>query len=1195
MRISSLRFKNLNSLAGTWTIDFKVPAYRSGLFAITGPTGAGKSTLLDALCLALYGATPRLGRISAANNEVLTRHKDDCLAEVVFEVNSGCYCARWWEKAKKKGGLNDPKQQLSKLNPDGTFEVLADKINDVREQIGQITGMDFEQFTRTMVLPQGGFAAFLQAKGPQRAELLERLTGAQIYSKLSIFVFERAKSERQGLSVLQERMAEVPVLDESGFQTLQDELLAIDRQERVFREDLTVLESQLDWYSRSDQCELLARETESLQKKLNDDMAVFKPKAERLAAALKAAELDDFWNHVQTCRGQWRDSQSRLEDVSVRLKEVEGEVQSTEVEAHDREKQLSLLQTERDQKTRLFAAVRSLDQNISALNGERQEKERDHRSAVSTRKKLEDEEKCRSEKEAEIRKRLTSVLSERDQGACDRPLLEDFSLIEKRADDWLSALSEAETMADDLSRMEKNIVELNDFHDNCLSTVERVSVQLKEAESALASLRQEAVAHQTEVELPTLLPSLEAKAEKWRECETERERLQVQLDEVKAGLPKLEEQLVLLQSAADAVSVKRQNVADELRLADLGPLRARLIDGKPCPLCGAVHHPFATEPQLPLELKPIESRLAAAEEALKTAQRRLDDGRERRAEAVARQENLGETLAMAREKSQLIAGETVSAFARVNCTLSSAAELAQALDSLKDRCLSIQRQTVALAQAEQCVDETGHQLENAQHAEAMARQRLESQRAMADAEKLDLERLNERIRTVRLTVSERLTAVGEETPDAAGLPALISELRKRRARLATLDDLSAAATDELHAASAALSTVRADLSAAREREQLFHGAIQKNLQQLSAVTDERTRLFGSSDPDVEQRLLDESFHHLQDLEQSARARHVKVQSDQAALSSALAELRSALERQGRECDDAEHQLLSRLTDLGFDNEDRWQNSRMPREECQSLQGEKEDLSRRSADLDSRRHQVEAARAALGKGPEKTRESLHQELDAVSEKLRNYTERGGALKEKLAAEAEARTRRSEIQHQADIQSDLVCRWDNLNGLIGSSKGDKFREYVHGLTLRSLIAQANRQLGQISGRYQLIQCPDDPMELSVVDLYQAGEIRSARNLSGGETFLVSLALALGLSDSSSRLHVDSLFLDEGFGSLDDDALETVLSCLSSLRGRGKLVGVISHVAALQERIDVRISVIPGANGQSRLVGPGCSGEI
>jgi len=126
--------------------------------------------------------------------------------------------------------------------------------------------------------------------------------------------------------------------------------------------------------------------------------------------------------------------------------------------------------------------------------------------------------------------------------------------------------------------------------------------------------------------------------------------------------------------------------------------------------------------------------------------------------------------------------------------------------------------------------------------------------------------------------------------------------------------------------------------------------------------------------------------------------------------------------------------------------------------------------------------------------------------------------------------------------------------------------------------------------MTDRYILIQDTTMPLTMHVIDTWQGGVVRTVKNLSGGEVFLVSLALALGLSGMASQnVRVDSLFLDEGFGTLDNDTLETALSALSSLEQEGKLIGIISHVPALQERIPVRISIEKGTNGTSRIILP------
>jgi len=160
-------------------------------------------------------------------------------------------------------------------------------------------------------------------------------------------------------------------------------------------------------------------------------------------------------------------------------------------------------------------------------------------------------------------------------------------------------------------------------------------------------------------------------------------------------------------------------------------------------------------------------------------------------------------------------------------------------------------------------------------------------------------------------------------------------------------------------------------------------------------------------------------------------------------------------------------------------------------------------------------------------------------------------------------------------------------------IGSADGKKYRNFAQGLTFELMVSHANWQLEKLTDRYLLIRDERQPLELNVVDSYQAGEIRSTKNLSGGESFIVSLTLALGLSKmASQKVRVDSLFLDEGFGTLDEEALETALETLSGLQQDGKLIGIISHVSALKERISTQINITPVSGGRSSLSGPGCT---
>jgi exonuclease SbcC len=206
---------------------------------------------------------------------------------------------------------------------------------------------------------------------------------------------------------------------------------------------------------------------------------------------------------------------------------------------------------------------------------------------------------------------------------------------------------------------------------------------------------------------------------------------------------------------------------------------------------------------------------------------------------------------------------------------------------------------------------------------------------------------------------------------------------------------------------------------------------------------------------------------------------------------------------------------------------------------------------------------------------------------VSEELATQQKSGGVFEERLRTDDAARKRRETSGAELQIAEAESLRWGRLKELIGSADGAKFSRFAQSLTLRQLIGLANLHLEVLSPRYRLIAASGDELDLRIVDLYQAGVDRPMESLSGGESFLASLALALGLSELASRHHpIDSLFIDEGFGTLDSETLEVALSALENLRSQGKTIGLISHVDLLKERIAAQVRVIRGAGGTSQI---------
>jgi DNA repair protein SbcC/Rad50 len=315
MRLLAVRLQNLNSLSGTHEVRFDtVPLSTAGVFLITGPTGAGKSTLLDAMTLALYGRAARYGNDRA--DEMMSRHTMECFAEVDFETG-GRRLRATWRLGKTKGGNLRPVQRT--LADAATLEILADKGREMDPMIESLTGLDAQRFLRSVLLAQGQFAAFLKAKPNERAELLEKITGTEIYSDLSVLAYETHKAKDEAARVLKERLGAVMVLDDVARENLETSLeKAKTTAERLQGESQTAAQQLRDQREHAGILAEIAKHTAALQM-LQTSQAELNAETVRSKAAAEEARLqrktrEPLWEQAAGMAAQSDQLEKQLTD-----------------------------------------------------------------------------------------------------------------------------------------------------------------------------------------------------------------------------------------------------------------------------------------------------------------------------------------------------------------------------------------------------------------------------------------------------------------------------------------------------------------------------------------------------------------------------------------------------------------------------------------------------------------------------------------------------------------------------------------------------------------------------------------------------------------------------------------------------------------------------------------------------------------
>ncbi|MBR7028328.1 MAG: AAA family ATPase [Bacteroidaceae bacterium] len=1238
MKIEKIIIKNLASLEGEHTIDFTEEPLRSaGLFAITGNTGSGKSTILDAMCLALYGRAPRFEGIEGIKSEKLTagpdgdksiqakdprgllrRGQKEGGCKVVFTgVDDARYEAAWSVRLKRTGTYERASQKLKQLSP------RSREYNDeeVRAAIINVVGLDYDQFTRTVMLAQNSFAGFLRARHDEKSILLEKLTGTEIYGRLSVKIYEKARAAE---AVVNEFSTQTDTLMLSYLTNEQKaEAEALQRALQTQIKESTALhqsiDEQLEWIDNY-------REGEHRVERLREE----RDESDRMRMAHDADEhalklfdliqpIAPVWQRIQTLRAAEKQLQSEEEQLGRELMAATARHEETirqSKQASDRRKEaertLASRQADIEKGFLLTGEINTSRQSVARA-------EQIAAAAARDQAGKHDSVEAQKVRIAESEQQVSKDKFHQQTLNVHSNMFENFGIVKDRLTEFKG---EADTNEECHRLLAEKQMKLKDLN----LTVERLYLRGRESLTRMQALQSTLDVHRQGVngidgqELQKTVSNIAAQLQQLTRAEKLWRRIANRYELIAERQNKVTRDEVDIEQLRRNISILR---AEETKLADenerhyksytlsqsqdILSLRKNLEEGSPCPLCGATHHPYHTETESALdelisnlryEWQDSSARLLRHRESLRASELELQ-----RLET----QHLSDTDYIEDHRRMLQDDiEEWKGYAALDGSFADSSSTVNHHARITHISLLIDRTKREKDEQERTLREyTRHQNQITRISEEIAslteqinQDKEQANNARQEVARMEgtIENLNERVQRS----DKRYRVLYQDLDAYISITSWLDEWKKSPDDFSTrLSGLEAdwrrvcSAIEHGESRLAAMRTELEQLQNAEADAKRIAVEAKDNLlgqrETLQGKENEFKHIFGESDPATLQLQLQNAIEIAREQEQQAvNAQH--------AASDIVTELRGKQARlsEQRQRDSEEYQEQTSRLDrwiLSFNRE----HAPIQTTEIDNLLGSDRDYISLRKQLQTLRDHQKAAHQryeaatkaledmlALPSKPridgETGREMLLNQKDEVKQKLKSLEEEHINVSARLIAHNEAMERISLLSEQIEKAREDYTWWSRLAKVFGSADGKRFRELAQQYTFASLVARANIQLASFSPRYRLSVLPGT-LTLEVVDRDMFDRRRYANSLSGGETFVVSLALALALSSlSGAGLHLGSLFIDEGFGNLDRQSLELVMTALANLEtSGGKKVGIISHTEQIRTGITPQIHLI------------------
>jgi exonuclease SbcC len=1188
MKILRVKLLNINSLKGEFEIDFEKYLKGESLFAITGPTGAGKSTILDVISCALYGRTARLQN----PNDLMSRHTGECLCEVEFEIKGDTYRSSWSQKRSYKkpdGNFQMAKMEIVDLSSN---KVIKSKLREVPKYVEELSGLDFERFKQSMMLAQGSFDAFLKAKENERNTLLEKITGTQIYKQISKEIYDTYSSKNQDIKNDELLLGNIELLEKEVVEEKTKELESLkvqkkeqDKKEKSLREISIWLENlqklEVDSIKYNEEFELISKEKE-------DKKEDFK----KLELANKALNVQPFYQERNLLNQTIIQDKEKLQYLQKELEELKSNLEQKASESKilkvkcDKEKDSFDENSKKLQEVRTLQTQSQLKQsNLDELKNKISANEKEKENLTQKIEELNSNQKILDDK-------LSSINIYLESNENDQNLKEELPLIQKNINDYKELLNKQKQIESILKTLTENEQILNFQYIQIRQEYEEVQTKFKQKEEEYrevdsktfsSSLKEDENRTRIKV-IDELLNSIKGYEKIIKDIIDEETIISTCEQEVKETKIKVEEKQKLINELKTHIQTLNEKKETELLIITYESDRAKLKEGEECYLCGSTEHPYTTH-ELNINSDETTSKI---EDKIKTLDQ--EDNQLRVLEhALLKAESKYETSKLEKQKCEKIKDEIETLFAKYKFKLEDDSMVSLEEEKVQkqkelDEIVSLRnKKDLELAKKEKLQKE----LNDKQTLVNQKEQELYKIKTTKDNTELEQKQNSSKSEAIKkeieLCFSKYKLLLDSEYEDNYKVlvdrkEKFIQNEESKKQSDTQLQSIIVQQKEYSTKLSTVSKTIKEDneivLNLSKEIEQLqVQSKNILDIEDLEAYEKTITDNFNTLNESF--NTLSKELAQLTSKEQSYVAQEKELSQKQTADNMRLEELNISFEKV--------------LKENSFENKEEFEKALLPKEK-------REELSFVCKAIDEKYTGIQTLKIDTAKKLKEQKELnlTDRELEDINTELKELQSNIDELQKSIGScEKELEINASNIKKHEDKIKELEKKkeafkvWVKLNDMIGSATGDKFAKFAQGITLDQLIFLANKHLEILSSRYELQRSLDSSklLEIEIIDGFQGDVIRPVSTLSGGESFIVSLSLALGLSAlASQKISIDSLFLDEGFGTLDADSLELALNALNQLQSSGKMVGVISHVEALKERIPLQIRVEPKGDGTS-----------